>query len=422
MSIVIPDKTYFKIGEVAKLIEVKPYILRYWESEFRVLRPQKSRSRHRLYRRKDVEILLQIKHLLYEEKYTVAGAKGRISELLSEGTFVPGRSGLAITESEASEQGDRIGEQSVPPARTPAPVGSHSEPDEGVRRALDEARITNQTLSGELDGMRSHLRELDGVQEKAAGAEERRVEAEARLATQDGRVVEVEDALAQAQTDLTELRMALTALTSERDGLLATRSRLREKIMERKEGDQELESMLESKTVVVHEMSERNGVLEAQLTEAESDAIRWREVAVESQNQVAFFRDVELERDALREKVTWFESALSGARTELGATVEELAEVTRLREAADLAADATESEMHSELTTQKERVESLRVDVGTWRALAQGHEATEHALSGLSTKRAELEDELDAQRAANTTLVVDLRSELIELRGVLAAY
>jgi len=74
----LPDKLYFKIGEVAKLVGVKPYVLRYWESEFSVVRPEKTRSRHRLYRRKDVETLLEIRRLLHDERYTIAGAKRRL--------------------------------------------------------------------------------------------------------------------------------------------------------------------------------------------------------------------------------------------------------------------------------------------------------------------------------------------------------
>src|SRR5438094_6929737 len=76
----LPDKLYFKIGEVARLIGVKPYVLRYWESEFTILHPGKTRSRHRLYRRKDVETLLEIRRLLYTERYTIDGAKRRLRE------------------------------------------------------------------------------------------------------------------------------------------------------------------------------------------------------------------------------------------------------------------------------------------------------------------------------------------------------
>src|SRR5947199_8482629 len=85
-AVELPDKLYFKIGEVARLVGVKPYVLRYWESEFSVLRPGKTRSRHRLYRRKDVETLLEIRRLLYAEGYTIAGAKRR----LREGARTPG--------------------------------------------------------------------------------------------------------------------------------------------------------------------------------------------------------------------------------------------------------------------------------------------------------------------------------------------
>src|ERR1035438_3597147 len=71
----IPDKLYFKIGEVSELLGVEPYVLRYWETEFAVLSPKKSGTGHRLYRRKDVELLLRIKHLLYEKKFTIEGAR-----------------------------------------------------------------------------------------------------------------------------------------------------------------------------------------------------------------------------------------------------------------------------------------------------------------------------------------------------------
>ncbi len=71
----IPDKLYFKIGEVSELLGVEPYVLRYWETEFPVLSPKKSGTGHRLYRRKDVELLLRIKHLLRERRFTIEGAR-----------------------------------------------------------------------------------------------------------------------------------------------------------------------------------------------------------------------------------------------------------------------------------------------------------------------------------------------------------
>ncbi len=76
----LSNKLYFRIGEVAKIVGVKPYVLRYWETEFPILKPGKTPSRHRLYRRRDVEILLDIKRLLYEEGFTIAGAKKRLKD------------------------------------------------------------------------------------------------------------------------------------------------------------------------------------------------------------------------------------------------------------------------------------------------------------------------------------------------------
>jgi len=76
----IPDKLYFKIGEVSDLLGVETYVLRYWETEFTALSPKKSGTGHRLYRRKDVELLLRIKHLLYDKKFTIEGARQKLHE------------------------------------------------------------------------------------------------------------------------------------------------------------------------------------------------------------------------------------------------------------------------------------------------------------------------------------------------------
>ena len=80
MDVEIPDKLYFKIGEVADLTGVKPHVLRYWESEFASIRPAKSRSQQRLYRRKDIELVLRLKDLLYNQGFTIAGAKKKLRE------------------------------------------------------------------------------------------------------------------------------------------------------------------------------------------------------------------------------------------------------------------------------------------------------------------------------------------------------
>jgi len=76
----LPDKIYFKIGEVSRIVGVKPYVLRYWETEFDLLKPGKAPSRHRLYKKRDVELLLEIKRLLYAEGFTIEGARKKLKE------------------------------------------------------------------------------------------------------------------------------------------------------------------------------------------------------------------------------------------------------------------------------------------------------------------------------------------------------
>lgn len=81
----IPQKLFFRIGEVCDLIKVQPHVLRYWETEFPMLAPQKNRAGQRVYRRKDVEMVLRIRDLLYEEKFTIAGARKRLAEEYKKG-------------------------------------------------------------------------------------------------------------------------------------------------------------------------------------------------------------------------------------------------------------------------------------------------------------------------------------------------
>jgi DNA-binding transcriptional MerR regulator len=79
----IPDKFHFKIGEVSRILGVKPYVLRFWETEFRIT-PAKNQSQHRVYKRQEVETLLEIKHLLYEERFTIEGARTKLKERVKE--------------------------------------------------------------------------------------------------------------------------------------------------------------------------------------------------------------------------------------------------------------------------------------------------------------------------------------------------
>jgi DNA-binding transcriptional MerR regulator len=93
------DKLYFKIGEVAEIVGVPAYVLRYWETEFRAVKPQKSRTQQRVYRRRDVVTLLKIKHLLYEQKFTIAGARKQLKEAPEACTMAPPSGAYLVRES-----------------------------------------------------------------------------------------------------------------------------------------------------------------------------------------------------------------------------------------------------------------------------------------------------------------------------------
>ena len=97
-AVAIPEKLFFKIGEVCELAGVQAHVLRYWETEFTMLAPQKNRAGQRVYRKRDVEIALRIKELLYEDQYTIAGAKKRLANDLRAG----GK--LKIVSSEGGEE------------------------------------------------------------------------------------------------------------------------------------------------------------------------------------------------------------------------------------------------------------------------------------------------------------------------------
>ena len=85
----LPDKLFFRIGEVAEIVGVKPHVLRYWESEFNGLRPMKTRGSHRQYRRRDVELAMRIKQLLHDEGYTIAGARKKLRALGEDRVHAP---------------------------------------------------------------------------------------------------------------------------------------------------------------------------------------------------------------------------------------------------------------------------------------------------------------------------------------------
>lgn len=106
----IPEKLFFRIGEVCELIRVQPHVLRYWETEFPMLAPQKNRAGQRVYRRRDVEMVMRIRDLLYEEKFTIAGAKKRLME--------ESRSGALRSKSAPVERAEPEPEEEIEEAET----------------------------------------------------------------------------------------------------------------------------------------------------------------------------------------------------------------------------------------------------------------------------------------------------------------
>ena len=81
METIIPEKAYFRIGEVSKIVNVEPYVIRYWETEFKTLSPVRTKTAQRLYRKRDVQELLMIKNLLYTQRFTIDGAKKQLYKM-----------------------------------------------------------------------------------------------------------------------------------------------------------------------------------------------------------------------------------------------------------------------------------------------------------------------------------------------------
>jgi DNA-binding transcriptional MerR regulator len=126
-AVSIPEKLFFKIGEVCELAGVQAHVLRYWESEFPMLAPQKNRAGQRVYRKRDVEIALRIKELLYDDQYTIAGAKKRLSNELRAG----GKLKTGSTE---------VGEAPAADSKNPPRRAGTAEDRKALRKVASELR------------------------------------------------------------------------------------------------------------------------------------------------------------------------------------------------------------------------------------------------------------------------------------------
>jgi len=132
-AVAIPEKLFFKIGEVCELAGVQAHVLRYWESEFTMLAPQKNRAGQRVYRKRDVEIALRIKELLYEDQYTIAGAKKRLANDLRAG----GKLKIVSPEDDV-EDSETNGSQAAPQGMTGARTAEDRKSLRKVARELRE--------------------------------------------------------------------------------------------------------------------------------------------------------------------------------------------------------------------------------------------------------------------------------------------
>ena len=140
-AVAIPEKLFFKIGEVCELAGVQAHVLRYWESEFPMLAPQKNRAGQRVYRKRDVEMALRIKELLYEDQYTIAGAKKRLTNELRGGgkLKVVGADEDGQAESTAVDSNGELFQPETP-NYTRAVVSRTAEERQGLKQLASELR------------------------------------------------------------------------------------------------------------------------------------------------------------------------------------------------------------------------------------------------------------------------------------------
>jgi DNA-binding transcriptional MerR regulator len=142
---IIPDKLFYKIGEVCEHVGVQPHVLRYWESEFPMLAPQKNRAGQRVYRRKDLEIVMRIRELLYDEKFTIAGAKRKLAEELRGGA--PPRLKVVTPDMEAEPNGYTASAERAPGTGNPNLTPHAKRSIKRIRREL-EALLTMLNADG----------------------------------------------------------------------------------------------------------------------------------------------------------------------------------------------------------------------------------------------------------------------------------
>ncbi|HEX8128353.1 MAG TPA: MerR family transcriptional regulator [Pyrinomonadaceae bacterium] len=164
-AVYIPEKLFFKIGEVCDITGVQAHVLRYWESEFPMLAPQKNRAGQRTYRKRDVEMALRIKELLYEDQYTIAGAKKKLgSEIRGASKLkvvTPDMNAAGIAAEEITQETNTHASSQLQqtPSAPPAFAAPSYASDEEVAPAEPSTPLTDERRAA-LRRLREHMREL----------------------------------------------------------------------------------------------------------------------------------------------------------------------------------------------------------------------------------------------------------------------
>ncbi|MBA3713420.1 MAG: MerR family transcriptional regulator [Pyrinomonadaceae bacterium] len=162
-AVFIPEKLFFKIGEVCEITDVQAHVLRYWESEFPMLAPQKNRAGQRTYRKRDVEMVLRIKELLYEDQYTIAGAKKKLTGELRGASklkvVTPEMSGPSTAAPLLSSSSSVSASLSSTPATAPLVAQPRASFDETVTSADDDVPLSGERRLA-LRRLRQDLRDL----------------------------------------------------------------------------------------------------------------------------------------------------------------------------------------------------------------------------------------------------------------------
>lgn len=187
-TIELPEKTYFKIGEVAKLLEVEPYVLRYWETEFDVLAPEKTKSGQRVYQRDDIELIFQIRALLYEEMFTIAGARRQLDRSRQgKPSYFDLKGQSARVQGTAVAGGQELRQELEQARRQLAATEGELQ---RVEEQLAEVEGQRKQLAKANDELKAHLQKLEQMAEQSTS-----VEASEEVERRQEQVVELQERL-----------------------------------------------------------------------------------------------------------------------------------------------------------------------------------------------------------------------------------